>query len=100
MKIIIGIDESPYSAAALKWVREMRWPSGTRLLVCSSVPFPAYALVEAGGSTATTIRCSGGAVAARHVSSSARDHSASGRSSISSPSSSCRASSTGSRSIT
>ena len=49
MKIIVGIDESPYSAAALKWVREMRWPAGTRLLVYSSVPFPAYALVEPGG---------------------------------------------------
>jgi nucleotide-binding universal stress UspA family protein len=49
MKIIVGIDESPYSAAALKWVREMRWPADTRILVYSSAPFEAYALVEPGG---------------------------------------------------
>jgi nucleotide-binding universal stress UspA family protein len=49
MKVIIGIDESPYSQAALKWVREMHWPAGTRILVYSSAPFAAYALVEPGG---------------------------------------------------
>lgn len=53
MKIVIGIDESPYSQAALKWVREMRWPAGTNVTVYSSAPFaPAYALVEPGGAVA------------------------------------------------
>jgi nucleotide-binding universal stress UspA family protein len=49
VKIIIGLDESPYSQAALKWVREMPWPTNTRILVYSTASFAAYALVEPGG---------------------------------------------------
>jgi nucleotide-binding universal stress UspA family protein len=49
MKILIGIDDSPHSEAALKWVRDMRWPANARVVVHSSAGFPAYALVEAGG---------------------------------------------------
>jgi len=49
MKIIIGIDDSPYSQAAVKWVREIRWPADTRILVYSSSGFPSYVLVEPAG---------------------------------------------------
>ena len=49
MKIIVGIDDSPHSAAALKWVREMRWPADTHVLVYSSAPIEAFALVEPSG---------------------------------------------------
>ena len=45
---------------------------------------------DAGGSTATTMRCKFGAAFTRHASIMARDHNASGRSSTISPSSSCR----------
>jgi hypothetical protein len=47
-------------------------------------------VLDAGGSTATTMRASGGAAATRHDSIMARDHSASARSSMISPSISWR----------
>ena len=58
-----------------------------------SAPAPqasAPAREEAGGSTATTMRSQAGAAATRVSSMALRDHRASGRSSMTSPSSSCR----------
>jgi nucleotide-binding universal stress UspA family protein len=51
MKVIIGVDDSPHSKAALDFVRKMRWPLNTRIIVLSAAPLEvvAYTLVEAGG---------------------------------------------------
>jgi nucleotide-binding universal stress UspA family protein len=50
MKIIIGIDDSPHSKAALEFVKKARWPADTQFTVVSAVPIAvsAYSLVEAG----------------------------------------------------
>jgi nucleotide-binding universal stress UspA family protein len=37
MKILIGVDDSPHSEAALEFVRKMTWPAGTRVVVASAV---------------------------------------------------------------
>ena len=37
MKIVVGVDESPHARAALKWIRGMTWPAGTRVIVVSAV---------------------------------------------------------------
>ncbi len=38
MKILIGIDDSPHSNAALDWVKQMRWPQGTHFVLASAIP--------------------------------------------------------------
>lgn len=51
MKILIAVDDSPYSKAAVKWVQSMKWPAGTEASVLS-VARPltvAYSTVEAAG---------------------------------------------------
>ena len=51
MKILIGVDDSPHSRAALEFVKRMAWPAGSKLLVLS-VARPAviaHSLVDAGG---------------------------------------------------
>jgi universal stress protein A len=35
MKILLGIDDSPHSRAALEYVRKTSWPAGTRIIVLS-----------------------------------------------------------------
>lgn len=53
MKILIGMDDSAHSRAALEFVESMRWPAGTQVLVLS-VAKPAvvaHSLVDAGGIT-------------------------------------------------
>jgi len=47
MKIIIGVDDSPHSRAAVEYVKRGMWPAGTQILVVSAVQ-PAYALVDVG----------------------------------------------------
>jgi len=37
MKIIVGVDDSPHAHAALEFVRGMKWPAGTRVVVVSAV---------------------------------------------------------------
>jgi nucleotide-binding universal stress UspA family protein len=37
MKILIGVDDSPHSNAALEFVRGMSWPEGSRAVVISAV---------------------------------------------------------------
>jgi nucleotide-binding universal stress UspA family protein len=51
MKVLIGIDDSPHSNAALQLVKTMSWPTGTRFIVLSAVPLPmlAYATADMGG---------------------------------------------------
>ncbi len=49
MKIILGIDDSPHSHAALEWVRNMQWPQGSQLIILSTVELYAYAMAEPGG---------------------------------------------------
>jgi nucleotide-binding universal stress UspA family protein len=53
MKILIGMDDSTHSRAALEFVESMRWPAGTEMVVLS-VAKPAvvaHSLVDAGGIT-------------------------------------------------
>ena len=53
MKILLAVDESPYSKAAAEWVRAMKWPTGTtiHLLTVARPLVSAYSTVEAGGYT-------------------------------------------------
>ena len=40
MNVLIGVDESPFSTAAVEFVKRMPWPAGTRVRVVSaSSPF-------------------------------------------------------------
>ena len=50
MKILIGVDDSPHSQAALEYVKTMQWPAGTKFLVLSAArPQVAYTMMDAGG---------------------------------------------------
>jgi nucleotide-binding universal stress UspA family protein len=40
MKILIGMDDSPFSDAALEYVRGMRWPEGTKVIVLTAIRSP------------------------------------------------------------
>ena len=49
MKILIGVDDSTHSKAALEYVKAMRWPAGTRFVVFAAcMPAMAYTMVDAG----------------------------------------------------
>jgi nucleotide-binding universal stress UspA family protein len=37
MKILIGVDDSPHSTAALEFVKRMTWPQGSEVVVVSAV---------------------------------------------------------------
>jgi nucleotide-binding universal stress UspA family protein len=37
MKLLIGVDDSPYSEAAVEFMRTMQWPKDTHAIVVSSV---------------------------------------------------------------
>ena len=43
MRVMIAVDDSPCSQAALDFVRRVSWPSGTTVMVVSSVELPASA---------------------------------------------------------
>lgn len=47
MKILIGVDDSPHSAAALEFVKRMTWPPNTEAVVVSAVR-PAVVLYSEG----------------------------------------------------
>ena len=49
MKILIAVDESPYSERAVEFAAQMRWPAGSRVLVTSVVapPLPASTALDA-----------------------------------------------------
>lgn len=49
MKILIGVDDSRHSQKALEYVKKMKWPEGTRVIVVSAVRevVPAYSEVYA-----------------------------------------------------
>ncbi len=49
MKVLIALDESPYSERAVDFVRRLRWPGGSRMIVMSVVEAPADALPIASG---------------------------------------------------
>ena len=52
MKILIGVDGSAHSRAALDHVKAMPWPKGTNVVVLTvSIPIIAYTVVDAGGLT-------------------------------------------------
>ena len=47
MKIILGVDESVCSNAAVAWVKRMLWPAGTRVIVLSVARPPIGIYAEA-----------------------------------------------------
>lgn len=51
MKILIGLDDSPHSQAALEWVRRMPWPADTRIVLVSAAEVAAYPLVDPAGAS-------------------------------------------------
>ena len=52
MKVLIGVDGSTHSQAALDHVKGMPWPKGSTFVVLSaSVPMIAYTVVDASGLT-------------------------------------------------
>lgn len=46
MNILIGVDDSPHSRAAIEFVRKMAWPANTRVIVLSVVQPVAAPSVE------------------------------------------------------
>jgi universal stress protein A len=48
MKILVGIDDSPHSEAALEYVRKMKWPEGTKFHLLSAIHplIDSYAMME------------------------------------------------------
>ena len=54
MKILIGVDESECSKAAVETVKSLKWPDGTSCMVLSAVESPviALSLVDLGGGLA------------------------------------------------
>ena len=44
MRILIALDDSPYSMRALEFVTRMRWPAGSRTIVVSVIPPPIAAV--------------------------------------------------------
>lgn len=53
MKVLIALDDSPHSERALEFVRRLRWPGGSRMLVMSVVESPRGPLPGAEGTTAS-----------------------------------------------
>ena len=49
MRILIAVDESPYSERAVEFAAQMRWPAGSRVLVASVLapPVPVSAALDA-----------------------------------------------------
>ncbi len=47
MKVLIGVDDSPCSQAALEFVRKLSWPANTTVSIVSSVVLPAPAYLSA-----------------------------------------------------
>ena len=47
MKILIGVDESPHATAAVEFVKRMKWPADTRIVVVSAVAPPVMVYAEA-----------------------------------------------------
>jgi len=47
MKIILGVDGSPCSAAAVQFVKRMAWPAGSKVEVIRAVPPVLVAIPEA-----------------------------------------------------
>jgi hypothetical protein len=40
MRILIGVDQSPHSERAVRFVTRMRWPAGSRVIVASVMTPP------------------------------------------------------------
>ena len=50
MKIVIGVDDSPHSQAAVEYVKRTTWPEPTQIVVVTAAQ-PLYAMVELGGAS-------------------------------------------------
>lgn len=54
MKILVGVDDSPHSKAAIEFVKTTKWPGDTRVVVLSAArSIVSYALVEVGDASWT-----------------------------------------------
>ena len=53
MKVLIGVDDSEHSRAALEFVKSLKWESGTRFVVlaAANMQVVTHSLVDAGGFT-------------------------------------------------
>jgi len=49
MKILIGVDESPFSKRAIDFLKSMHWPEGTKVVVFSAAQIPVTVWAEAYG---------------------------------------------------
>lgn len=49
MKVVIGVDDSKHSQKAVQYLKQMKWPDGTRVVVVSAVRelVPVYSEVDA-----------------------------------------------------
>lgn len=52
MKVVIAIDDSRGSQAAIEWVLGMTWPKNAQFVVLSILEAPIYAVTELGGAVA------------------------------------------------
>lgn len=43
MRVLVGVDDSAYSQAALNWIEGMAWPAGTEFIVLCAARTPIYA---------------------------------------------------------
>ena len=46
MKILVGVDNSPYAQAAIDLIKRMSWSPGTKVLVASVAPIPVHTYGE------------------------------------------------------
>jgi nucleotide-binding universal stress UspA family protein len=46
MKILIGVDDSEHSRAAVDWVKSASWPRGTKVFVAAAVSVPVMVTTE------------------------------------------------------
>lgn len=58
MRLLLGIDDSPHSEAALDLVRRMLWPKGTHVTVVSVVPpvMPVYSEIYVSAESLTGLQ--------------------------------------------
>ena len=49
MKIVIGVDDSPHSVAALEWVKRMTWPKDSEWILVAAAETLSFVFVDPAG---------------------------------------------------